>query len=114
MENSNANTNQETIVGQHLRTSQEGDGSQISAGTGARKRNAQRYRFQRLHPAYRCCVAVTVAGLCPPDQDLRGGLSGTTEVFKEETQREVRDAHVVCDYEGKLGSGTGQGVGSGC
>jgi hypothetical protein len=48
MENSNANTTQETIVGQHLRTSQQYDGSQISAGTGARKRNGQRDAKQGL------------------------------------------------------------------
>ena len=84
------------------------------ADSTARKRNAQRYRFQKLHSPFRCCVAVTVAGLCPPDYDLRGGPSGTTEVFKEEMRREVRNAHVVCACERKLGSGTGQGVGSGC
>ena len=41
MENSNTNTTKETIVGQHLRTSQECDGGQISTGRTTCKPDSQ-------------------------------------------------------------------------
>jgi len=48
MENSNTNTTQETIVGQHRRTSQQCDGSQISTGSAARKPNPHRTVFTAI------------------------------------------------------------------